>query len=72
MSCQLKGSVFRRPAADDLSSQLRPYAANNIVLIIPVFVKQAPLTTHGKRASIATTLSPKMTPVQTLCLCFLR
>ena len=71
MCCQLKGTVFRRPAADDLSSQFRPYAANSI-LLNHTDLRQTSTPNHSWQTCEHRHYSfPKLIVMQRLCSCSL-
>ena len=71
MCCQLKGTVFRRPAADDLSSQLRPYAANSIWLSHSD-LRQTSTPNHSwQTCEHRHCPFPKLIVMHSLCLCSL-
>lgn len=71
MCCQLRGTVFRRPAADDLSSQLRPYAANSI-LLNHTDLRQTSTPNHSRQTCEHHHYPfPKLIVMQRLCSCSL-
>ena len=71
MCCQLKGTVFRRPAADDLRSQLRPYAANSI-LLNHTDPRQTSTSNHSWQTCEHRHYPfPKLIVMPSLCLCSL-
>lgn len=72
MWCQLKGTVFRRPAADDLSSQLRLYAANSILLNHTDHRQRSTPNHSWQTCKHRHSPFPKLTLTQSLCLCFLK